>query len=144
MRTPHQQGSSGGPGVAGREEMDGEHHIQLGLLYALREAVRAGEDDNVQDVLDRLVDYSKMHFASEQLLMRLYQYGEYDGHAGEHEQMIQCLEELRAEQAAAGCGGLRADALDALDADLIGHIRNADRALGRYLAGLPRHPERLA
>lgn len=141
MSTPHQQGSSG-PVTAGREQMDSEHHIQLGLLYALREAVRAGEDENVQDVLDRLVDYSKMHFASEQLLMRLYQYGEYDGHAGEHEQMIQRLETLRAEQAAAG-GGVRADALDALDAGLIGHIRNADRAFGRYLAGLPRHPERL-
>ncbi len=139
----HQLEDDGGPGQAGRDEMDGEHHVQLGLLYALREAVQAGQGENVRDVLDRLIEYSKMHFAAEQLLMRMYQYGDYDGHLGEHEQMIQSLEMLRADQAAVD-GVVREQALDALDTGLLGHIRGADSALGRYLAGLPRHPERIA
>lgn len=138
----HQQEDGSGPGQASRDEIDGEHHVQLGLLYAFREAVQAGQSENVQDFLDRLIDYSKMHFAAEQLLMRLYQYGDYDGHLGEHEQMIQSLEQLRADQAA-DCGVVPEQALDALDTGLLGHIRGADRALGRYLARLPRHPERI-
>lgn len=133
----------GSPGLAGRDEMDGEHHIQLSLLYALREAVAAGQVDNAEDVLERLIDYSKMHFASEQLLMRLYQYADYEGHAGEHDQMVAWLEDLRAGQAA-GCKDAIAGALASLDSGLVAHIHGADRALGRYLAQLPSQPMRSA
>lgn len=129
------------PGRAGRDEMDGEHDVQLSLLYALREAVNAAQGDAVGDILDRLTQYSKMHFASEQLLMRLYQYGDYERHVLDHEQMIQRLDDVRAEHAA-GQDGAVVDALDALDAGLVEHIRSADRALGRYLTQLPQNPER--
>lgn len=141
MTDDHDDGTESvtGPGRAGRDEMNGEHHIQLSLLFALREAVGAGQADNAEDILERLIDYSKMHFASEQLLMRLYQYGEYEGHAGEHEQMIQRLEDLRAEQAEGHAGAI-AGALDDLDAGLVGHIRGADRRLGLYLGRLPQQP----
>ncbi|HSO43147.1 MAG TPA: hemerythrin family protein [Rhodospirillales bacterium] len=122
----------------GRGEMEAEHQVQVSLLYALRQAVSAGQADNAQELLERLTDYSKMHFASEQLLMRLYQYDGFAGHVAEHEEMIETLESLRSEQARG-----RADAggwIDALDASLVRHIRGADRALGRYLAGLARDP----
>lgn len=140
----HDDGSdSATPGRSGRDEMDGEHHVQLSLLYALREAVSARQDEKVRDVLERLADYSKMHFASEQLLMRLYQYGEYERHALDHERMMQRFDDLRCEPAAALSASVAA-VLDEIDAGLVDHIRGADRALGHYLAGLPRHARRRA
>lgn len=121
------------PARASRAEIDAEHHVQVGLLYALREAVALGQSENALDLLDRLVDYSTMHFASEQLLMRLYQYDEFQGHVAEHERMSERLQDLRARQPA---GEISASELDALDAELLTHIRVADRALGRHLARL--------
>jgi hemerythrin len=117
------------PGEAGRSEMEAEHQVQVSLLYALREAATANETENARELLERLTEYSKVHFASEQLLMRLYQYDGYGGHVAEHEQMIEALEALR--------DGHDAERwIDALDASLVRHIRGADRALGHYLAGL--------
>lgn len=112
--------------------MEAEHHVQVSLLYALREALSAKQTDNAQEILERLIAYSKMHFASEELLMRLYQYDGYAGHVAEHEQMteaLECLDEMT-RQGRSGRG------IDTLDASLVRHIRGADRALGRYLAGL--------
>lgn len=128
--------SGGSPALAGREEIDGEHHVQVGLLYALREAVALGQAENALDLLDRLVDYSKMHFASEQLLMRLYQYDDFEGHAAEHEQMIEHLQDLRARHEAGEVFAVERG-IDDLDAGILSHIRGADRALGHYLASLP-------
>jgi hemerythrin len=117
------------PGEAGRGEMEAEHQVQVSLLYALRQAATANEMENARELLERLTEYSKIHFASEQLLMRLYQYDGYGGHVAEHEEMIETLDALR--------GGQQTERwIDALDASLVRHIRGADRALGHYLAGL--------
>lgn len=118
-----------GAGDTGRGEMEAEHHVQVSLLYALRQAVSGGECENARELLERLADYSKMHFASEQLLMRLYHYDGFAAHVAEHEEMIEALESLRAGRAAERW-------IDALDASIVRHIRGADRALGHYLAGL--------
>lgn len=136
MATNHGQHFGGNPAQAGRDEIDAEHHVQVGLLYALREAVTHGQAENAEDLLDRLVDYSTMHFASEQLLMRLYQYDEFERHVAEHEQMIETLQDLRARQQAGEAFAVERG-LDELDAGLLSHIRGADRNLGRYLARLP-------
>jgi hemerythrin len=119
------------PGEAGRGEMEAEHQVQVSLLYALREAATAKETENARELLERLTEYSKIHFAAEQLLMRLYQYDGYGGHVAEHEEMIEALEAL-------GNGHQTERWIDALDASLVRHMRGADRALGHYLAGLGR------
>ena len=127
-----------GPGEAGRGEMEAEHQVQVSLVYALRQAVSAGQEENAREILERLTAYSKMHFASEQLLMRLYQYDDYAGHVAEHEQMIEALESLDGEKdGQEGFGRW----IDALDASIVRHIRGADRALGRYLAGFARNSD---
>lgn len=35
----------GNPAHAGREKVDSEHHVQVGLLYALCEAVKLGQSE---------------------------------------------------------------------------------------------------
>jgi hemerythrin len=120
---------------AGHEAIDREHQVQLGLMDTLHRAVRAKQDDaETGELLDRLLEYSRVHFLSEQILMRLHAYPDYEAHVIEHDRMIGAMEELRA-----GWQESRLDAplevIEALRHDLSGHIRRHDHELGKHLAG---------
>jgi hemerythrin len=125
-------GAPADPNAAGFADMDGEHRVQVGLLAALRDAVAGGRGgDEVDEILAQLVDYTKVHFASELLLMRLYAYPQYQAHAGEHDEALQRLEEL-GQRLAAGDEALTLETVDTLEDWLVGHIRRADRAFGGF------------
>jgi hemerythrin len=120
---------------AGHEAIDREHQVQIGLMDTLHGAVRKAQgDDEICELLDRLLEYSRVHFLSEQVLMRLHAYPDYEAHAIEHDRMIGAMEELRA-----GWQEGRLDAplevIEALRHDLCGHIRRHDHELGKHLAG---------
>lgn len=77
--------------------IDAEHQIQIGLVRALCDAVRSGADARqTRQILEQLVDYSEAHFMSEQLLMRLSSYPDYDDHVLDHDQMMQMLRTVAA------------------------------------------------
>lgn len=72
---------------------DVEHHVQLGLAQTLCEAASTGVDAALaRDILDQLVAYSDVHFLSEQLLMRLCGYPDYDDHVLDHDRLMMKLE----------------------------------------------------
>lgn len=72
--------------------VDAEHQVQTGLVRALCEAVRLGRDlGQVREILDQLLQYSEVHFMSEQLLMRLCSYPDYDDHVLDHDRMTEML-----------------------------------------------------
>jgi hemerythrin len=124
------------PLVSGYRPIDNEHHLQLSLLAAVRRAVleKLAQQD-VEDILDRFVDFSKVHFASETTLMRLYQYPSYAAHTAEHDRTMEQLEALRSDWRA-GRVGLTLDRVDLLADWIQEHIGSADRAFGRYLVRL--------
>ena len=120
----------------GFDQMDGEHRVQVGLLSALRDAVTEGRaETEVNEILEQLVDYTKVHFMSEELLMRLYQYPHYEAHVAEHDRMVEQIEQAR-ERYRGGDAAMTTETLDATLAGLIGHIGRADRTLGGYLGRL--------
>jgi hemerythrin len=117
----------------GHETVDREHQVQLGLVDALCTAVgKAGGETDIREILDRLLEYSRIHFLSEQLLMRLHAYPEYETHAVEHDRMIAAMEEIR-QSWQEGRLESRREIIEALRHDLIGHIHRQDRELGRHL-----------
>jgi hemerythrin len=72
--------------------MDGEHRVQVALindLCAVVEDRATGEE--IGRILERLVDYSKAHFLSEELLMRLDSYDGFDEHVEDHADMLDAL-----------------------------------------------------
>lgn len=120
---------------AGHGAIDREHQVQLGLMDTLHRSVRAKQDDaEICELLERLLEYSRVHFLSEQILMRLHAYPDYEAHVIEHDRMIGAMEELRA-----GWLENRIDAplevIEALRHDLSSHISRHDHALGKHLAG---------
>jgi hemerythrin-like metal-binding protein len=72
--------------------MEAEHHVQFELIHALQDAVTARRDgQTVEAVLERLIDYSEAHFLSEELLMRLASYDDFEAHAEQHRQLLESL-----------------------------------------------------
>lgn len=116
--------------------VDGEHNLQLSLLGALRQAVlETRPTDEIDDLLERLVSFTKIHFASELTLMRLYHYPHFEAHLADHERTLDQLDALRdawREQRVDIAG----DCLDTLSDGLQSHIAGADAAFGRYLLRL--------
>lgn len=118
----------------GFSPVDGEHEVQIRLLDAVTGAIssNAGTDEAAL-VLDQLVSYTSAHFLSEQLLMRLHAYPDYEAHVQDHDRLI---EQVHAVQKAFESGKApdATDLLIYLRDWLVVHIRTMDRALGRYLA----------
>jgi hemerythrin len=121
--------------VTGHRGLAGEHRAQLELLTAFGRAIENGQRHAVDEILDPLIDYTKMHFSSEQRLMRLYQYPRYQEHVEDHELTIECLENLR-HVYLVGSTKVARVAADQLSGWICAHIRGADHTLGHFLVRL--------
>lgn len=126
--------------VSGYPSLDGEHYLQLQLLGALRKAVEIGQGRAaVDEILDRLIDFTKVHFNSEQLLMRLYQYPHHEKHVEDHDRTIERLQSLRRAHLV-GSRAITLGAAETLSDWILAHILSADRELGHFLVGLGAGP----
>lgn len=115
----------------GFEVMDREHRVQIDLLDTLHDAVQQGRPaEQVVEIVDRLLDYSRAHFLSEQLLMRLHAYPDFQAHRDEHDRMVDVLQAMREDTVGSGSA---LDAIERLRIDLVGHIAREDAALSLYL-----------
>ena len=125
-----------GIAASGLRSLDSEHDVQLKLLAAFR-ILAEDPASHVKrtEILEQLIDYTKAHFASEQLLMRLYSYSRCQEHLADHEEALAKLEDLRAAHEAHALSSPIA-AADALVDALCSHIGGADRALGQFIIRL--------
>jgi hemerythrin-like metal-binding protein len=116
------------------DTLDREHGIQVGLIDALEEAVNADRSsERIDLILEQLIEYSKVHFLSEQLLMRLHAYPAYEDHQRDHDQLLAALEALRRPGTFAAAGEAAA-AVDSIRGLLVTHIAGRDEDLAEYLA----------
>ena len=119
--------------AASNADTDREHEVQLGLLRAL--CVAAGENRDAEVVgriLDQLMAYSEAHFASEELLMRLKSYDDYEDHVEDHAQMMHTLRGIAASHAEGDPALIAGRATELLG--FIGkHIATRDRRFADYV-----------
>ncbi|MDD3762618.1 MAG: bacteriohemerythrin [Nevskiales bacterium] len=80
----------------GIEEIDSQHKTLVDLLNQLHVAIveRHGARD-AAEILERLVDYTRIHFAVEEALMRMLDYPDYEAHKAEHEELVEQVYQLR-------------------------------------------------
>ena len=114
-------------------ETDREHQVQLGLLQALCSAVGENRDTvSVAEILEQLIAYSEAHFMSEELLMRLKSYDDYEDHVDDHIHMLDRLNQIAADHAAGHSALVAGKAAEVLD--FIGnHIATRDRRFADYV-----------
>ena len=124
----------------GIDSIDAEHRLQVGLVSALEELVRQGNDaEMIARITAQLVDFTSVHFLSEELMMRLYAYPAHDAHKLEHGRLTDQVEHIRRGLE----GGNHQAALAAmveLRSWLGGHIHAMDRAFAGWCDTNGIHP----
>ncbi|SMC26095.1 hemerythrin [Andreprevotia lacus DSM 23236] len=85
----------------GIQEIDEQHKVLVGLLNELYDAIRHhhGRQASVE-ILNRLADYTRIHFTVEESLMRILGYPDYEGHKAHHEDLITQMQSLQQRLAA--------------------------------------------
>lgn len=117
-----------------QQVIDDEHLVQLGLIDAVIEALRDGEpSDNVCTLIGQYIDFTELHFMSEQLVMRQQAYPQYQEHLADHTWLIEQLQELRDDCIAADTAPA-VERILRVKGRMLAHIRNRDAALHAYLA----------
>ena len=119
--------------TAANADTDREHEVQLGLMRALCTAAGENRDSAVVgEILQRLIAYSEAHFVSEELLMRLKSYDDYEDHVEDHAQMLDTLRGIAADHAS-GDAALIAGHASELLAFISKHIAIRDRRFADYV-----------
>lgn len=87
----------------GIDEIDAQHRVLVDLINQLHAAIVAHRGtQEVPQILDRLVDYTRIHFAVEESLMRLFDYPDYEQHKHSHELLVDEVVRLRQRMLAEG------------------------------------------
>ncbi len=135
-------------------EIDQQHKELVDLLNSLHEEMKGKRLNKVMGpMLDRIIDHTRRHFATEEQAMLADGFPGYEGHRNVHRALIQQVEKLKTRYAA-GNLILSNEVLDFLKEWLIGHMKEADKEYGHYAARhdgkhpsapramprIPRHP----
>ena len=116
------------------DSIDAEHRVQIGMIDALLSADEKKLDAAaVDEILVRLLEYTRLHFLSEELLMRLHAYDHHDEHVFEHRRMLDHLEEIRGAYQGGQVDGAGMS-VQRLRARLLGHIHSHDAELTHFIA----------
>jgi hemerythrin-like metal-binding protein len=118
----------------GVDTMDTEHRLQVSLVNALEEALRSGDEpDLALRTLQQLVDFTSVHFHSEELMMRLYSYPQLDNHAQAHAKLLEQVQRINDQQRANETGEAM-ETVKELRGWLVNHIKSMDQAFALWLA----------
>ena len=111
----------------GVEEIDQQHKALFALLERLRQAIQAKQGSAVcVEILDELVEYTRIHFALEESLMRLARYPDLEAHQQRHRDLIAEVEVMYQKVHAEG-QSISFELLHFLRTWLTRHILNEDR-----------------
>ena len=121
------------PVKVGELTIDAEHDLQMQLLDSLTMALEKGGDFSpTKYVLEQFIEFSDMHFLSEQLVMRLHAYPAYETHLEEHTRLMKKVREIR-ETVFHGEKLPSIQLIRELRDWLLTHIATEDAAFGEYL-----------
>jgi len=124
---------SSAPVRIGEGSIDSEHDLQMQLLDSLAQAIqKGGEVSPMKYILEQFIEFSDMHFLSEQLVMRLHGYPGYEPHLEEHTQLMKKVREIQ-ERLFRGEKEPSLQLIQELRQWLLQHISAEDAAFGAYL-----------
>lgn len=117
----------------GVKEIDEQHKGLAGMVNEMSEGIKGGWGKEARDeVLTRLVEYTKVHFATEESLMTISNYPGAHTHKRQHEQLIDMvgsyIKKYNEDPSASNY-----DLLFFLKRWLVEHIMKDDKAMGDYL-----------
>lgn len=121
------------PLKVGDKTIDAEHDLQMQLLDSLSHALsKGGEFAPTRHILEQFIEFSDMHFLSEQLIMRLHSYPGYEAHLEEHTRLMKKVREIR-DSIVRGEKVPSLQIVQELREWLLHHIASEDAAFGEFL-----------
>jgi len=121
------------PVKIGEKSIDTEHDLQMQMLDSLSEALRKGGDFSPSRyILEQFIEFSDMHFLSEQLVMRLHSYPGYELHLEAHTQLMKKVREIR-DSVVRGEDAPSLHLVQQLRDWLLQHVASEDVAFGEFL-----------
>jgi hemerythrin len=113
--------------------VDAQHQNLFAMCRELHGAMVAGQGKAaLARILDRLVQYTVVHFAHEERLMRLHDYPDVAAHRAEHEALTKQVLKFQ-EDFTAGRASITVQLLQFLRNWLQHHIQASDQRLAPYL-----------
>ncbi|MES9992509.1 MAG: bacteriohemerythrin [Candidatus Thiodiazotropha sp.] len=110
----------------GIEEIDEQHKMLVSLVNKMHEAIHQRHgSDVVKGILGDLADYTRIHFAVEESLMRILNYPDYENHKEIHEELLQSVSDLQ-EKVATGKTAIGFELMHFLKTWLTKHIMEED------------------
>jgi len=115
--------------------VDAQHQTLFAIAGELYSAMMAGQSRMAMGkILDRLVQYTKMHFAHEERLMQLHGYPGLEAHKAEHQALTAKVLKFQ-EEFQEGQVNISVQLLQFLRNWLEGHIKGSDRRYSPFLKG---------
>lgn len=124
-----------GPQYAvGHPEIDAQHEQLVAIINRLHDEMGKGRGrEAMARVVHELDDYTRTHFAAEEVLMERHGYPDMAAHKEQHLDFIGALFDMVC-KVESGKGSVSLDALKYLRGWLIGHIGSVDRRFATFLA----------
>ena len=120
-------------GTVGVRAMDDQHGILMDTMNELRlAAVRGSGREQISEVLDRLIEFTRMHFWSEEQLMEQSGFPGLADHRAEHHSMLAQMMQA-AHRVQYGEAVPMRQLLCSLRSGYIEHIEGPDRQYGPWL-----------
>jgi len=115
--------------------IDEEHKQLFKMINDLHDAMKSGQGSMVvAKVLDRLIQYTRIHFANEEDAMAQADYPEFVPHVAAHRALTQQVEELSV-KVKGGSAGVSVEVMDFLQRWLTDHILHMDHKYTPFLNG---------
>ena len=125
----------------GIEEIDAQHQVLVDLLNQVHEAIQQRQGlETTWVIVQKLYEYTRVHFAVEESLMRILHYPEYERHKKEHEKLIAQLNELQA-KLDAGRASINFELAHFVKNWLTKHIMETDKRYTPYFLSQGIRPE---
>lgn len=116
----------------GIEEIDRQHKVLVGLVNKMHEAIHKRHGSEVvEEILAELANYTVIHFATEESIMGILGYPDYEEHHEIHEDLVQQVVELQ-KKVASGKTSVSFELLHFLKIWLTKHILNEDMAYSDF------------
>ena len=116
----------------GLETFDNEHKKLVEMINELFDGMQAGKGaEALGKILDKLIDYTKVHFAHEEKLMAEHGYADSPTHKAEHVALAKQVLDVQAKFKSGASAVLSMDVLNFLKEWLLKHIQGTDK---KYVA----------
>jgi len=118
----------------GIASIDAQHRILFELSGKLHQAMSAGQGKAaVGPILERLLEYTKAHFAHEERLLRLHDYPDLAAHKAQHDALTKQVADFSA-KFKSGQAAITVQLLQFLKNWLVDHIKGCDMKYAPHLA----------